>query len=560
MRYIHSKARLKSQTPKIQTHLTTKEERILDRITYVTAGTMLGITLVSGTVLLASNYHASATSSGQSTATVNVKSSCSISSDSNNHSANIINGQTAEIGTTTFKALCNDANGYRIYAIGVSDGTNGSTDLISSNGGANIATGTTFSGDASAWGVKFAAGTGTNQTTTPPTLVSPYNDGAYHAIPNTYAVIASRDSMTDMSSDTAATGSYFTATYQAYVSPTQQAGTYTGKVKYGMLHPNDDATVYDLNNVLTSTLGAAGAGNSNSMQASDGNYYYKMQNVTTTICDNTVITGPGSAARVIDVRDGSLYYITKLDDGKCWMLDNLALDLTDTSIRSNILSSNSVATTNASDTSLGYLFGTTTGTTSDKYATSAVSTTWNNRNDTSNTATYSYSDPRIYTALKDTTGNTANQYGVGSHKYGIYYNYCAATAGSYCYGNGTSQGSSSGSATEDICPANWRMPTGGAAGEYQNLCTILNGGTACANGMSMAATGSNSIQTQLSLPLSGYVYSGSASNQGSNGYFWSSSRGNGYSMYRLYVNASSVYPQDNNYRYDGFSVRCVLGS
>ena len=250
------------------------------------------------------------------------------------------------------------------------------------------------------------------------------------------------------------------------------------------------------------------------------------------------------------------------------MLDNLALDLTDSNVRANMYKDNTdVTQTNASKTTLGYLFGYTNprdpeSTGSDKnYPTSQVSTTWNNINDQTATNTYSYSDPRIRTDYKNTKGDADKQWGLGMHKYGIYYNYCAASAGSYCYGNGTDYGTSTGSATEDICPANWHMPTGGASGDFQSLCTTLNNGTGCTNGMAMeAATNPNSIQAKLSLPLSGYVRSGSVYDQGSYGSWWSYSRSNSYSMYYLDVNASTVSPQNYHYRHIGFTMRCVANS
>ena len=142
--------------------------------------------------------------------------------------------------------------------------------------------------------------------------------------------------------------------------------------------------------------------------------------------------------------------------------------------------------------------------------------------------------------------------------YGVYYNYCAASAGSYCYGDGTSAGTSVGDAGEDICPAGWRMPTGGAdtvttdgKGEYQALATTITGSTS-------SNIEGTAVQIALSTPLSGYFYNGSALDQDSYGYFWSSSRGNDYRMYLLYVSSSYVYPQYYRNRFSAVSVRCLL--
>ena len=141
-------------------------------------------------------------------------------------------------------------------------------------------------------------------------------------------------------------------------------------------------------------------------------------------------------------------------------------------------------------------------------------------------------------------------------KIGVYYNYCAASAGSYCYGNGTSNTGSPSSdpdtttlldVTEDICPAGWRLPTSDSGGEFQALYTAYSSNV-------------NNFQTALSTPLSGFFDSGKADYQGYNGYFWSSTWSNTSAMRYLRVYSSAVTPSSSGYRYFGFSVRCILSS
>ena len=133
---------------------------------------------------------------------------------------------------------------------------------------------------------------------------------------------------------------------------------------------------------------------------------------------------------------------------------------------------------------------------------------------------------------------------------------CAATVGTYCY----AASAGTGDASHDICPANWRMPTGGPAGEYRALCNSVYSGE-CTNPTSMTGTSPNSLQYVLSTPLSGDYNGSQASYQGNSGRFWSStSSGGGYYMYNLSVNSPSVYPQYSLSRASGFSVRCVAGS
>ncbi|MBQ8156748.1 hypothetical protein IJ101_03120, partial [Candidatus Saccharibacteria bacterium] len=262
-----------------------------------------------------------------------------------------------------------------------------------------------------------------------------------------------------------------------------------------------------------------------------------MQKMVASNCTTTAKT-------VMDSRDGEQYKVQRLEDGKCWLLDNLRFDIVAhkddiSSVNTNITNSATLTSLKSGNRSAG-----------DNYATAGVSY-W--------TSGYSYSAPLI--AIKnasDTEGTgwnpntTTTSYGSGSGKIGVYYNYCAASAGSYCYGNGTSAGTSVGDAGEDICPAGWRMPTGGAntvttdgKGEYQALYAAYS-------------SNATNFRNALSTPLSGNFSNGSASNQGSYGYFWSSTRYNDNNMYDLNVDSSSVYPQYNFIRNRGYSVRCLL--
>ena len=252
-----------------------------------------------------------------------------------------------------------------------------------------------------------------------------------------------------------------------------------------------------------------------------------------------------TATTVKDSRDGELYVVQRLADGNCWMLDNLRLDPTNVSL--STLQGN----TNASNTTLNYLKNG-GGTTSDKYATAGVSSSWSE---------LSYSVPLINASSKNTT---TTSYGVGSGKIGVYYNYCAASAGSYCYGNGTSYGTSSGDATEDLCPAGWRMPTGGyestSSNEYNNLAIALD--------LTLDYEdpdyeeepyyGGNTYQTALSLPLSGRYTTNGAGAIGNNGASWSSSRWSNSVMHGVdwYSSYSRPFVQ-NMGRHIGYSMRCV---
>lgn len=227
-------------------------------------------------------------------------------------------------------------------------------------------------------------------------------------------------------------------------------------------------------------------------------------------------------------------------DGNCWMLDNLALDPTDATTAQNMNETN----TNASAEAINNLFhggSTTTG-----WSNTAVA------NVTSNFYDGGYTVPRINNQSKDTL---VTSYGLastnGQAKVGIYYNYCAASASTYCYdsGQGVDVPDTITDAPQDICPAGWRMPTGGPTGEY----------LAVAQKYSYTATETDSLQYNLSTHLSGYFYSSSASNQGSNGNWWSLTYGDNNYMYYLGVNPTYVDTHSYDSRVQGQSMRCLVG-
>ncbi len=237
----------------------------------------------------------------------------------------------------------------------------------------------------------------------------------------------------------------------------------------------------------------------------------------------------GATEEVYDTRDNEVYLIGKLEDDKCWMLDNLRLDLTNSTILNGLTTSNTHVNS-ASLTSLK------SGNRSagNQYASSGF-VTWA-QGDTVN----AYNQAKANADYKDTT---TTSYGSGSGKIGVYYNYCAASAGSYCYDSN----SGTGNASYDLCPAGWRMPTGSSSGEYQALYTTYS-------------SDATSFRNALSTPLSGYFYDGSARSQGSYGRFWSSTYSGYYLMSHLYVGSSNVYPADDDNRDRGQSLRCLLGS
>ena len=250
-----------------------------------------------------------------------------------------------------------------------------------------------------------------------------------------------------------------------------------------------------------------------------------MQTMTASNCSTTVST-------VTDSRDGTTYKVQQLADGKCWMLDNLALDLV---AEKNILNSTN---TNASDETLNYLRN---GGGTGRYANSPL-VRWTDYN------VQNYNIPMVNVESKDVVPSNAMTNSLGSNKVGGYYNFCAASAGSFCSGSTPGHsGSPTGNATEDICPYGWRLPTGGTNGDYVTLYRAYN-------------NSETTFTTSLSLPFAG-AYS-KYLNQGNLAWYWSSTRSDDARMYMVLIDRDSLpvraKPNDDNIRYNGFSIRCVL--
>ena len=280
-------------------------------------GTPIIATSLSGAIL-ASTYVSANDVVDQVSITAPV--SCSLSGTGmNTHNAEINNGQyNSAIGETTIKAFCNDNEGFAIYAIGYTDDTDGKNVLTSSALGStyDIATGTATSGNISNWAMKLSTiSTPTPTPTYPITIQNSFD--SFQEIPDDYTLVAKRTSSTDIG--TSAEGSTVKSTYQAYINQTQPAGTYTGQVKYTLVHPNN-ATAPERPVACNSAGTTVGTNTSTDIIC--------MQDITSTN-RSTVLTSMTEDQQytLTDKRDGKTYTVAKLKDGNIWMTQNLDLDL-----------------------------------------------------------------------------------------------------------------------------------------------------------------------------------------------------------------------------------------
>lgn len=245
------------------------------------------------------------------------------------------------------------------------------------------------------------------------------------------------------------------------------------------------------------------------------------ENFTTKYCANDVVTNAlvplGSTIKLMDSRDSKEHTIVKLEDGNCWMQENLAL------------SGSRTLTSGDSDVSRNFTLP-------------ADTTSWGT-NSTSNA-----------NAVQVKTGNISLS--GWQEGYGNYYSWQAATAGT-----GSSVMSNGGNATSSICPKGWKLPTGGRDASSQFQALFGAGGNNLVNGTA-AADYQAKFEKIKAIP---YLFPAAGDYNGTHldvpdvyGYYWSRTAYNSTYAYYLSFSVNDFFPGTNNTaRYLGFSVRCI---
>ena len=254
-----------------------------------------------------------------------------------------------------------------------------------------------------------------------------------------------------------------------------------------------------------------------------------IQNVTSAQCAALpVFDGSNASAirTVTDTRGGTTrtYEVAKLADNNCWMLTNLKLGSTTGSITLTPADSNVTA----------------------NFTLPQVKTTGS----TSSTGTGNgYDTPYAYGPVPGDTG-------AGATNYGYLYNWPAATAGK----DRTNHNQTAGNSATSICPANWRLPSGGVPTSDFGKLDVVFGGT----GESVYSGAPNIAKWQNNGPFKG-IFSGkgwgSFHVQSSYGGLWSSSAYPGYVDYAFSAYFGPGYVSPGGYYYaraDGLGVRCLL--
>ena len=491
-------------------------------------------TILNGGIIMLtdaiSEQASAALSATTASASVGVISACTFGASTHDHTADVAPGKYLEqVGDpTVFTVNCNDQDGFVVYAVGVSDGKEGTTAMVGSGTakGTNIETGTAKEGDKSNWSFKVQDAS--------PDLKIQSTFGGYSAIPASRTAVVKKESGI-------AEGDKFSVSYALYVSNTQVAGTYTGKVKYILFHPSSHGTVGPTIADLTY------------MQDFNTLTESEMQ----TVLDSMV---PNQQYELTDSRDLRKYYISKLTDGNVWMTENLDLFLDrdriytpdDTDVKQNWSPSESTHITgdtswNGYDAALGEkspgLFY------PQSYDPGDIC--WNGDQ------TWTAADGASHF---DTDSKSCESHDKSHWHVGNYYNYAAAVAQ-----NDTSSHTANKEQYDtSICPAGWQLPNLEGNKSYTELQAAADrDGTPWVAGYIGSKTPdqpTNNVSTihahPFYFPYTG-LWKGYYGRFGSGALYRPSAVSSTPYSYFFGFDGSGNLAMSTGWRLDGFSVRCV---
>ena len=530
-------------------------------VVYACLGGLLGLTTLAAISLLSSAVSATDNSSLSFSATITVASSCSFTSDGIIRYASMVNGTSTVITGDSITTSCNDIAGYAVYAIGYSSDSYSAsdrTDMISStNSSYNIKTdGSNFG---SSWKMQI-------NDPVDATVASGFT--TYHDIPSSLTKVASYTSAT--------TAGSITPAYQITVGNTQPAGTYTGKVKYILLHPNtivagnisvaynanggtgSTVTVNNIPNYETYTLVDNGTTNFTGPEgyffggwcttdtagpyACSGERYAPGEEVTSLASNGQTanlyaiwskyiqdltprecsIFAASGDLTVYDKRsavypagdDGS--YTVRYINNQCWMTQNLR-------VRGSIPASESNFTGNDFNVSQYDLE-------TDGAAECG-----------SESGGFSHACSHVPTQADITSVGS----GATADSIGVWYNYCAATASTIC------SVSDDRAAVYDICPAGWHLPTGPNSTVYTDLNKLVGNTTSGWQNPTAGLTSFNAVR--------GGDYKDGKLEGVKDARWWASTTDNLYSRNTLFYDSNNG-SFAGSYKYNrtlGFFIRCV---
>jgi len=407
-------------------------------------------------------------------------------------------GAKAKVDVTATVRVQN-SGGYSVYVGSSSSQLKAGSNVIDS-----VTSSTTYENmPLNRWGYSFAQGTTASNT--------------YNAMPATLRGTALYSNNSTNIKDETKT---YTLSFAVNIGADKPAGTYTNQVTMSVV--------------------------SSPLEISDLTGLANMQDMTSEVC---AASATGATAQLKDTRDGKYYWVTKLADGKCWMTQNLDLDLSTstalTPATSDVSSNWTPAYTTATQANSGTILADNTGQRSWSLGNYRITnpTTSSDCGYPKNDLSQCTSQFTAYNTPTTANGEANAHYIVGNH-----YQWNAATAGT----GGTI---TSGQATSSICPKGWKLPESNAttAGTFGGLI----------NAYSIGSDVAKLTSSPLYFVRGGDVWQNTSAlfeYAGSGGSYWSSTpHSNGTNAYYLYFyGTSSVNPSGNWDRRGGLSVRCLV--
>ncbi len=247
---------------------------------------------------------------------------------------------------------------------------------------------------------------------------------------------------------------------------------------------------------------------------------YTLQSFGTSQCNDLT---PGSVLALEDIRDNEVYSVAKLGDGNCWMIENLRLDPGQVTFSDQNTNSPTAAFISSAPSS-------------------SSQTTLCGDDDSNCIDKIGFNAGNIDRNLTPHYNDNARTY--MWYSYGVLYNWYTASAGNGDFNM------DSGSVTGDLCPAGWRLPTGGSGGEYEGLNTAVNNGRL-------------NSDTSLRQYPNNFIYSGDFNQttyggRGSFGRWWSATAATNAEAYRFGITRNQVTPINLYSKWDAFAIRCIV--
>lgn len=233
----------------------------------------------------------------------------------------------------------------------------------------------------------------------------------------------------------------------------------------------------------------------------------------------------GDVTALTDFRDNEVYTVAKLADGNCWTVENSRLNPSTAIISKS--NTNNPTDSFVQDVKNSRPIGNQFCASDSASCVNQILYNVGNMN-------------RSYTPAPSGNGPYLSWY-----SYGTFFNWYSATAG-----NGTSS-TVSATVAGDICPAGWKLPSGGTGGDWETFNRLVNNGKTN-NDVSLRTYPVNMI-------YAGDFNTDTTSGRGTQSRYWSATASReSNKVYRFGYSATEVSPSKSYNKWVAFPIRCIV--